>query len=137
MALADKLGVSRFAVSVWKRRQNVPAKYLTLITQPGVADASDPATKADRIAMFGKPERSFWLAATLAAMPTTVFESRPEDDWERGLRLGKAVLEGMGLAMKATRRHLGKGFCADEADCAQLVQVLRSDYADDLDRITR
>ena len=85
--------------------------------------------------MFGKPEHSFWLAAVIGAMPASIYGQGSETGDARGLRLERAVLDGMNLAMIATARHLGKEVCENEDDYRKLVQVLHNECADDFARI--
>lgn len=127
MQLADLLGIKKSAISQWRGRNSVPEKYRALTVRPSQAEMADAILKAFRIVMFGKPEHSFWLAAALGALPPSVFGKGVETDEERGLRLERAVLQGMNLAMVATARHLRKAACEGEDDYRQLVQGLGED----------
>ncbi|MGH7027829.1 MAG: hypothetical protein ACREEF_10925 [Brevundimonas sp.] len=133
--MAEKLGVQRFAVSKWRARESVPAKYRVLYSHPSKAEISNAVTTALRFVMMGKPERSYWLAASLSVLPSSTFDLIDETEAARGLRLERAILDSMNLAMTATNRDLGKEWCADEDDYRQLVSVLRDRYADDVARI--
>lgn len=135
MDLAEKLGVQRFAVSKWRTRGAVPAKYRPLYRQPTDADISAAMTAAFRLVMFGKKERSYWMAAVLDVLSGSLFQQTSEASGARGLRLERAVLDGMNLAMIATARHLGKEVCENDDDYRKLVQVLHNECADDFARI--
>jgi hypothetical protein len=133
--LAELLGIKKSAISQWRGRSSVPAKYRAIYIKPSDAEIADAVTKAFRIVMFGKPEHSFWLAAAVSAIPHTVFGLGDETEEQRGLRLERAILDGMNVAMIATLRHLRKEVCEGEDDYRRLVQALRDHSADDFARI--
>src|SRR5580704_15405496 len=67
LELAAKLGLTRSAVSQWRRRGMVPARLRHLLASQG----DEAHLEASRQQIFRKPEYHYWLRAALVLAPAT------------------------------------------------------------------
>ena len=134
--LARQLGVKRSAISQWRDRGAVPAKYLQLLRNSTAADYRRALESALRLNIFGRPEAGYWLRAALAVFPfhlagKTSINGSDLDDIEG------VMIHLMGLAVTATNIGLKQEYCRDKADCDRLVALLKSDFSVEIEQITR
>lgn len=137
MELAERLGVQRFAVSKWRQRATLPAKYKVLLLRPTDVDYRRAMDVALRIHVFGKVEPSYWLRVALAVIPTGAFAATDESPFERGTRLENLMLRVMNLAINATNTTLRQDYIRDEADCQRVIDDLLETQASGIDRLIK
>jgi hypothetical protein len=131
MALAECLGLQRFAVSKWRKRTSIPSKYLALIppTKERVSGAIDAAF---RFTLFHKPGNAFILAAAISAFPYEKLSGFQADTAEKAIALEQLMLRLASVAVSATNLDLEKETCESQDDYLQLVRLLKTKYADDV-----
>jgi hypothetical protein len=126
--LAAKLGLTRSAVSQWKRRGMVPGRLRHLLT----SDGDDVYLEASRQQIFRRPEYHYWLRAALVLAPAT--EAGALSD-PAGLRREWLIVNLMALAMRVTRKDLGLSRITSEAVWARLMDRLRSECGGEIQDI--
>lgn len=131
MALAECLGLQRFAVSKWRKRLSIPEKYIALIpeTKERISGALDAAF---RITLFHKPGNAFIVAAAMAALPYDKFSKFEASTAEKAIAFERLMLRLASVAINATNLDLKKETCESQDDYLQLVQLLRTKYADEV-----
>ncbi|MBA4792309.1 MAG: helix-turn-helix domain-containing protein [Phenylobacterium sp.] len=132
--LARQLGVNRSAISQWRDRGAVPNKYLQLLVSPAAADYGRALDAALRLHIFGRVEAAYWLRAALAVFP---FDEMKEANVDAVFldNVEQAMMQLMGLAITATNVGLKQELCRDAADCDRVIQILKTDFADEIERI--
>jgi len=129
MALAESLGLQRFAVAKWRARGVLPDKYLSLLIDISPEGAREAMTKALKIQAFGRIEAAYWLRAALAVLPPDALADQGETPHERGRRLERLVLHLMNAAYDATYMAHGRELCRDDAECDAVIDILVSEKA--------
>jgi len=130
MALAESLGLQRFAVAKWRARGVLPDKYLSLLIDTSPEGAREAMAKALKIQAFGRIEPAYWLRAALAVLPPDTLADRGETPHERGRRLERLVLQLMNAAYDATYMAHGRELCRDDAECDQVIDLMVTEEAD-------
>lgn len=137
MELAERLGVQRFAVSKWRQRATLPAKYKVLLLRPTDVDYRHAMEFALRIHIFGKVEPSYWLRAALAVMPAVAFDATDESPAARGRRLEGIILRVMNFAINATNTTLRQDYIRDDAECQRVIDHLLENRAAGIDSVVK
>ena len=130
------LGVGRSTISQWRKREAIPKKYLALLPK-SKGQIVSALNNALRIHVFGDRENAYWIAAILAALPSELFKDAGEDPIERGRRLELLLIRTASVAINATNTGLQKAVCQDDDDYVRLVELLRTDFADDLAKVSK
>jgi hypothetical protein len=124
--LSAKLGLSRSAVSQWKKRGAVPARFHHLIASLG----DDAAMEATHQQIFRKPEYHYWLRSALVLAPP--LEARSDPSGERRERL---IVDLMALAMRVTRQDLGLSRIRDEGAWQRLMDRMGRAHGEEIETL--
>ncbi|HEX4196752.1 MAG TPA: helix-turn-helix domain-containing protein [Caulobacteraceae bacterium] len=122
--LAEKLGLGRSAVSRWKERGVIPAKFRFLAERDGRHAIEHGSQFIEHDRLYGHADHHYWLRAALQFIPPGYGAKLAAPDRARLLEFVLTRL--MGAAADATVRELGKRRCESEEDLQALLEVLGS-----------
>lgn len=120
--LSAKLGISRSAVSHWRRR-GVPARFQHLLASLG----DDAVSEATHQQIFRKPEYHYWLRSALVLAPPLQGHGDPSGEGRERL-----IIDLMALAMRVTRKDLGLSRIRDEGAWERLMECLRRVHGEEI-----
>lgn len=135
MELAEKLGIKRAAVSLWRSRGAIPQKYRLLYKSPSQKEIRAAVENAVRFQVFGNPNHSYWLMAALAVLPAETFKLTDEYSDSRGERLERIITKVMSLSVNVTLTDLQKQYCENRDDYEKLVYIIKENYMNYIDQI--
>jgi transcriptional regulator with XRE-family HTH domain len=140
--LAEKLGLGRSAVSRWKERGVIPAKFRFLAEEDSRHRAIELGSQfIEHDRLYGHADHHYWLRAALQFVPPGYGAKLAAAD--RAKLLEFVLTRLMSAAADATVKELGKRRCESEEDLQALVAVLSSgassatgsSYADRIARV--
>ncbi len=120
--LAEMLGLGRSAISRWKERGVIPAKFRYLAEYEGVNVIQSVVQFIEHDRIYAHADNHYWLRAALQLLPLDYGAELSASD--RAKLLEFVLTRLMSAAADATIGELGKRRCESEADFQALIKVL-------------
>lgn len=129
-ALAAMLGVGRSTVSQWRRREQLPARYLGLIQAPSSEDIKNRIRRSDRRSVYGDGNGRYVLSAALAFIPLHSLDfgeqlSPGNIGWARESRIIYVVQ----AVLRVCQQIFGKQRCESHDEYIRLMRALETEEA--------